>query len=385
MAVFASRNNDCLGNAFPGAAQTYFGDSMKKNTLWLFVLAIILVFSACAPATDTSLEPTATPFPTPVRKTFTVQRGDITVEAKLAGYVAAQARDTVYFAMNGTVSDVYVKPGDKVTAGQLLGQLRELKELQAVATNTRTEIRRAEIALEIEQLLLEKYKKENEPAYDIKIQELEVEIARLALNDVLAKFGIDPTSGKLDELDAAVAQAKAFALADGTVLSTVTVGRSINTTTIAFVIGDSDQLEIIAELDASKGDEQVREMFEGMEVTVALNANPDQPLTGKIRQLPSPFGTGNSIDRTVHIILDKKPSEAGYKIGDKLSTRIVLASKTGVLWLPPDAVRQTGGRTFVIINGPSGPKRLDIEIGLRTRDMIEIVSGLDEGQVVIGQ
>ena len=52
-----------------------------------------------------------------------------------------------------------------------------------------------------------------------------------------------------------------------------------------------------------------------------------------------------------------------------------LASKEGVLWLPPDAIRSAGGRTFVIINSESGPKRVDVEIGLQTRDMVEIVSG----------
>jgi len=38
----------------------------------------------------------------------------------------------------------------------------------------------------------------------------------------------------------------------------------------------------------------------------------------------------------------------------------------------------------VIVNSESGPKRVDIEIGLQTRDMIEIVTGLTEGQVVVG-
>jgi len=63
---------------------------------------------------------------------------------------------------------------------------------------------------------------------------------------------------------------------------------------------------------------------------------------------------------------------------------VQLASKEGVLWLPPDAIRSAGGRTFVIINSDSGPKRVDVEIGLQTRDMVEIISGLEEGQVVVG-
>jgi hypothetical protein len=36
------------------------------------------------------------------------------------------------------------------------------------------------------------------------------------------------------------------------------------------------------------------------------------------------------------------------------------------------------------MNGDNGPKRVDIEIGLKTNDKIEVISGLDEGQVVVG-
>ena len=125
-------------------------------------------------------------------------------------------------------------------------------------------------------------------------------------------------------------------------------------------------------------------MFEGMPITVTLDANPDVKLMGTIRQLPSPYGTGSSDEGVIHVILDASPSTNTYQTGDKVTVTVQLASKEGVLWLPPDAIRSAGGRTFVIINSESGPKRMDVEIGLQTRDMVEIVSGLTEGQVVVG-
>jgi multidrug efflux pump subunit AcrA (membrane-fusion protein) len=150
------------------------------------------------------------------------------------------------------------------------------------------------------------------------------------------------------------------------------------------VLGDPEQLEVVADLDASKGDTEVSEMFEGMPVTVTLDASPDVQLTGTIRQLPSPFGTGDSDDRVIRVVMDTEPSASTYENGDKVTAIVQLASKEDVLWLPPDAIRKAGGRTFVIINGENGPERVDIEIGLQTRDMVEIVSGLEEGQVVVG-
>jgi macrolide-specific efflux system membrane fusion protein len=206
----------------------------------------------------------------------------------------------------------------------------------------------------------------------------------MALDEVLENLGIDPDSPVLEELDAQVAQARAFAPAAGTVIAAVNVGRSVSPVTAAFVLGDNSKLEVVADLDASRGGEQVKEMFEGMPAVVTLDAKPDVKFTGVIRQLPSPYGTGPSEQDVIHVVLDQAPSVDTYQTGDKVTVTLQLASKTGILWLPPDAIRKAGGRTFVIVNSESGPKRVDIEIGLQTRDMVEIISGLAEGQVVVG-
>ena len=353
-----------------------------KQFLGLWI-GIALLLAGCGAQSVTS-EITPTPYPTPVKETFTVQRGDITVEAKLSGRVSPLALQTVYFQMNGQVREVYANVNDVVKEGQLLGELAEAQELRAKAAETKRTVRRAQIELEIAQLTLEQYKSQGRTENEIKIQALQVELAQMKLDETLESLGIDPNAPVTDELDAQVAQARAFAPADGTIISAVNVGRNVTTSTPAFILGDPNQLEVVAELDASKGDKEVSEMFEGMPVMVTLDAKPDVKLTGTIRQLPSPFGTGASEEGAIHVVLDQAPSSSTYQAGDKLTVTVQLASKEGVLWLPPDAIRKAGGRTFVIINSESGPKRVDIEIGLQTRDMVEIVSGLTEGQVVVG-
>jgi RND family efflux transporter MFP subunit len=355
---------------------------MKRRFLTLFI-ALSILLTGCG-AQSVSNEVTPTPYPTPVKETFTVQRGDITVEAKLSGRVSPLALHTVYFQMNGQVREVYANVNDVVAEGQLLGELAEAQDLRAKADETQRIIRRAQIDLEIAQLTLEQFKTQGRSANEIKIQELQVELAQMELDEVLQSLGMDLNSTVTDELDAQVAQARAFSPAEGTIIAAVNAGRNINTSTPAFILGDPNQLEVVAELDASKGDEELREMFEGMPVTVTLDAKPDVKLTGTIRQLPSPFGTGSSDDRLIHVVLDVSPSASTYQTGDKVTVTVQLADKEGIVWLPPDAIRRAGGRTFVIINSESGPKRVDIEIGLQTRDMVEIVSGLTEGQVIVG-
>ena len=355
---------------------------MKRKLIGLFV-ALAVVLAGCGGGQIVT-EATPTPFPTPVRPTFTVQRGGITVEAKLSGHVSPLALSTVYFEINGQVREVYANVNDVVKEGQLLAELDKAQELRAQADETQRTIRRAQIGLEIEQLTLQELEAQNRPSYEVEIQKRKVELAQMDFDELMQSLGIDPNAPVSDELDAQVAQARAFAPADGTIIAAVNVGRNVSPTTPAFVFGDPNKLEVVAELDASKGDTEVKEMFEGMPVVVTLDAKTDVKLTGTIRQLPSPYGTGASDDRSVHIVLDKAPSVDTYQTGDKVTVTVQLASKQDVLWLPPDAIRSAGGRTFVIVNSESGPKRVDIEIGLQTRDMIEVVSGLAEGQVVVG-
>jgi RND family efflux transporter MFP subunit len=357
---------------------------MKKKiliTYFSFIAILSIVLAGCGSASSSV---TPTPYPTPVRKTYTVSRGDIVINVELFGQVAPRVLNTAYFQMDGHVGEVYVQVNSTVKKGQLLADLAELKDIQATAITTRDAIRRAQINLQIAQLTLEKYKAEGLPSYEIQVQQLQTDLAQIDLNEVLVKYGIDPNSNALDALDAQVKKAQLFAPVDGVIISGVSTGRSVSTTTAAFTIGDGSQLEIVINLASGQSDEQLKDMFEGMSVSVSPNDKPDVRWTGKITQLPSPYGTGNATDQTVRVVLDETPAATDFKSGDTVTVLVQLANKTGVLWLPPAAIRQVGGRTFVIVNGDNGPKRLDIDIGLKTNDKIEIISGLDEGQVVVG-
>jgi len=355
-----------------------------KRKIFSLLIGLAILLAGCGSGGQVVTEATPTPYPTPVRPTFTVQRGDITVEAKFGGRVSPLALYTVYFQISGQVREVYANVNDTVTKGQLLGELAEAQQLRAKTDETQRTIRRSQIDLEIAQLTLDQYKSQGKSADEIQIQQLKVELAQMNLDEVLQGLGIDPNAPVTDELDAQVAQARAFAPADGTIIAAVTAGRNVTTTTSAFVLGEPDKLELLVDLDASKNNDQVKEMYEGMPVFVASDSKPDVNLKGVIRQLPSPYGTGPADENLIHIVVETPPSADTYQAGDVLRVTVQLANKQGVLWLPPDAIRTAGGRTFVIVNGDGGPQRVDVEIGLQTRDMVEIVSGLTEGQVVVG-
>jgi membrane fusion protein, macrolide-specific efflux system len=358
---------------------------MKKNTLVkILYLSLILGLLLAGCGSDKS-DVTPTPYPTPVRKTYTVQRGDIVFNVELFGRVTPLALATVNFQMDGHIGNVYVQVNDKVKKGELLADLEELRILQTQTLETSDAIKRAQIALQIAQLTLEKYKAEGASNFDVQIQEKQVELAQMDLNEVLIKYGIDPSSNGLDALDASVNKAKVFAPSDGVIISGVNPGRAVSTSTVAFTIGDGSKFEILATIDPGKIDQTLKEMFEGMPVTVTPNSKPTLHWSGKVRQLPSPYGTGSADDKNIYLVLNQITSTGDFKSGDTVTVLVQLANKTGILWLPPAAIREVGGRTFVIVNGTNGPKRIDIEVGLQTADKVEITSGLEEGQVVTGQ
>ena len=355
------------------------------------VLLILALLSACSPSGQAT-EVAATPYPTPARNMFVVQRGDVAILDNLYGRVSPQVSESVTFQMDGKVATVYVKVGDRVKAGDLLADLVELKSLEVDLSEARAQyeseqmaahntIRRAEIDLEIAQLTLELYRSQNRSEYEISIQELEVELAQMALDEIKAATTIQSETGqRVKELETAIERTRVYAPVAGQIIAAVNQGREIRTTTEAFLIGDANKLEIRAEAS----EEQLKQLSEGMEVVVNPDERSDLRLTGKIRQLPFPYGTGDSEDSSVRVILDQQPGPDTYKNGDKMTIRIVLASKSNVLWLSPDAIRQAGGRTFVIIDSEAGPKRIDIEVGLQSLTRVEVISGLEEGQEVVG-
>jgi macrolide-specific efflux system membrane fusion protein len=358
---------------------------MRAKPFPTILAASLLVVAALAGCSANAEIGNATPFPTPVRTTFVVQRGDIVIDAELFGRVSPLALESAHFQMNGHVGEVYVQVNDPVEEGQILADLVELQDLQAQATATRLKIRRAEIGLEEAQLLLAKLRAEGRPSYDVRIQELHVELAQMELDDALQQLGIEPSSDYLDKISAEVEKARLYAPVDGIVIEAVSPGRAVAPNTVAFTIGDPDRLEIVSDISSGQeGDDQLKQMYEGMPVAVSPNDNPTLSWTGTVRQLPSPYGTGSANDRAVHIVLTDAPDGEAFRPGTTVTVQVQLANEIGILWLPPQAIRQVGGRTFVIVDSESGPRRIDVVLGLVTTDKAEVLSGLDEGQIVIG-
>ncbi len=359
---------------------------------WLsraLLLFIIVTASACSYQAEVD-EPTPTPIPTAVRPTYTVQRGDIIVQLNLGGRVVPAESTPARFAVDGTVGTVYVQEGDYVEKGQLLADLEVLKDLETqwakasadanyeetVSTDT---IKRAEIKLQIAQLTLQDLKNRRMPKPQIQVAELQVQLAQMDLDEIKANPALHTAAAKAKELEQQMADAQLHAPIAGYVLAAARPGQTARTTMTSFEIGDISRLE----LGVLSKDEDLKQMAEGMPITATLSTGTARQYAGTIRQLPYPYGSGKNAGEA-RIALSETPEQGGYKLGDSMAVKVVVQHKRAVLWLPPDAIRTVGGRTFVVLQTGSDEQRVDVKLGVQTQDRIEITAGAAEGQVVIG-
>ena len=121
--------------------------------------------------------------------------------------------------------------------------------------------------------------------------------------------------------------------------------------------------------------------------TITLRNRPEEPFTGIVRQLPYAFSGGasggDSEDTRVRIQFDNPP--ANLTLGELATVVIVLEEKEDVLWLPPAALRTFQGRTFVVIEEATGQRRADVRLGIESDARVEILEGVEVGDVILGE
>jgi multidrug efflux pump subunit AcrA (membrane-fusion protein) len=227
--------------------------------------------------------------------------------------------------------------------------------------------------------------------YDVQSQQRRVDLARLEVERLEA--GVDPrleqavTSAELElaDLQAQITDTLILAPFEGEVTAVSTApGRAVQGFDPVIVVADPADLEVSAELEA----DEMRELSEGQAARVVPVEYPGQELPASIRSLPYPYGSGGSAtgldeeDRATHLSVDL--GGVAVEPGDLVRVTVVLDRKDGVLWLPPAAIRTFEGRKFVIVQESGGQRQVDVTLGVESDERVEIVTGLEEGDVVIG-
>jgi multidrug efflux pump subunit AcrA (membrane-fusion protein) len=382
-------------------------------------LAALLGGCALLPTvnTDRSTDglPTPTPIPTaivPTKPTYQVQRGEIVNELEFSGRISPVLEEDLFFRASGRVRSVFNKRNDMVSEGDVLAELeidaleRELEAAELELERARVHLQQAEqdnaynlevarTNLEIADLELQAMRSGVAPDQTgIAVQEKQIALARLEIERLEA--GVDPllisdvTRAELavTKLHAEIAESQIIAPFDGQLLSmSLTPGQAVDAYQPVASLADIENLEVSADLIST----QMEDLVEGMAARIILVSRPGVMLDGAVRQLPYPYGSGGrgntieDMDKSTRISIDAAAQDEGFALGDLVRVNVELERKDDVLWVPPQALRIFDGRRFALLQDGEVQRRVDVQVGIETPDRVEIESGLEEGQVVVGQ
>ena len=137
-------------------------------------------------------------------------------------------------------------------------------------------------------------------------------------------------------------------------------------------------------IDVKVDEIDIAKIKEGQDVAVTLDALPGVELSGRIDRIaPNSTVVSGIVSYAVRIVLDQ--TDAPLRVGMTANTSIVLDRRDGVLQAPNWAVRRDRGqgKSFVTVKDAEGQfQEIEVQTGARSDTLTEIVSGVEEGQVV---
>ena len=254
---------------------------------------------------------------------------------------------TVRAKTGGDVDWISVEVGDKVTAGQKIVQLESQETVNQQKSN--------ELSLQDAQL---------------SIDNLYTQLEDYTITAPISGTVVKKTTKAGDNLEQTTTQEVMATIAD--------------MSRILFKIN-------VDELDIAK-------IEVGQEVSVTADALPDQTFTGYVDYISVVGNTTNGVTTYPVTVVVNEPE--GLIPGMNVDADILVESKENVLTVPVSAIKR--GNLVTVkdpsasaVNSvgepqantsdsiPAGFKNVEVQIGLSNNDMVEIISGLNEGDEVL--
>lgn len=129
-----------------------------------------------------------------------------------------------------------------------------------------------------------------------------------------------------------------------------------------------------------------------------------QELTGKIIAMPNPNQQkpqdpynpwnpyppnqnqgGKGDERNEYLLIDVNQMPKGVARGTNANASIVLQKKENVVKIPLSFLYTYGGRNYVVVTDGETKREVDVELGLQSATEVEILSGLQGGERIVGR
>ena len=374
-----------------------------RRTRVVLVLAAFLL-EGCGSTGKANSEATKLPQVAVVR----VARKDLSSNLQIASEFLPFQEVNVYAKVAGYIQKLYVDWGTHVHKGQLLAVL-EIPELQQQLELDEAAVRRSEHDLTRTQ--------EDATQAQSKYEVADLTYKRLATvlktrPGLVAQEDIDVAGGKDLEAKAGVSGARAAVSAAEQALKVAQAALEKDKAIYAYARITAPFDGVVTRIDAysgallpagtsSNGDQALCRLSEndhlrlvipvperavsdvhlGQSVAVQVSNN-SQPFQGQIVRFSEQIDTQT---RTMHTEVDVPNPKYQLIPGMYATVQIPLHSVKGVLTLPTQAVQiSSGGHgTVLVVNANSKIEKRDVVLGLQTATDTEILSGLEEKEMVV--
>ena len=278
--------------------------------------------------------------------------------------------------ISGTVVSLPVEVGDRVETGQLLAELDKIA-LEAAADEVRAEVDLAIPRVALAQSTLARRQSladeglTSEQDLDTAIRDLAVERARLDVSKARlrsAKIALDyamitaPISGVVAE----VATRKGETVAAG-----------FSAPTFVTII-DLDRLEVLAYVDET----DIGRIFVGQRATFTVDTYPDMEFRATVNAIQPRAELQNSVVNYVARLDFETAADFILRPEMTAHVRLVVAERDDALTAPRAALKRRDGRQYVIVQREGEWVEQDVRTGWRSESSVEILSGVENGEVL---
>jgi len=328
-----------------------------------------------------------------------VQRGEIVAEVMGTGTLESHVSATISPKIGGLITEVLVDQGDRVRGGQVLVRLHDadLKRQVEVAESSvavaqaavgRQEADRTRAMAVLDQARYDFERigdlVEQDTAASVEFQEAtkalrvaDAELARAeaALNEarqqvIAAEMNLDLQKAKLADTVVSAPFDGLIARRDRDPGDVIVPGSSV------LLLVTTDEMWISAWVDET----EMGRLSPGQPGRVVFRSEPERAYTGEVARL------GHEVDReTREFIVDVRVPELppNWAVGQRAEVYIETGRLADVVRLPTRLIVWRDGRsgTFVEESGRAAWRAL--QLGLRGREIVEVVEGVSAGERVI--
>jgi RND family efflux transporter MFP subunit len=305
-----------------------------------------------------------------------ITRANVSQILNLTGTIAALPNRDVRVSslVPGRVAEMKVAEGDRVRAGQLVAQIDDrpirdqLAQAEAAAAQARANLANATLARARNENLFERGIAARKDLEDARTQE---SVAAAALQQAEAALSLAGLQ---------LARTSVHSPLTGTVVKRfVNVGEQVDGTAAQPIleVADLTQVELIANVPAVYlGKLRVNRML-----SLASEAFPGQSFSGRVVAIPAAVDPATNLG----LIRIRIANPNGLlRLGMFLSAQVPIETHAGALVVPPQAVyRDEESQPHVYRVEGENATALPVQVGIESRDRVELLSGVQAGETVI--